>query len=551
MINSYRIFFIILFTAIFYFSPTAAAGEKTIEVIVGKNDNVLNICKVYLENPGRCPEITRLNHLEKPDLIFPGQKIIIPVNMLKGIPLEGNITFIKGEVKVRGKGDSEWRSAAMDEPIMPGDSIETGAEGAVEISYENGDSFFLRPDTSIDVKTSSINMLKNVVRKLYLRVGRTITKIKEATGKKSRNEIQTPSSVAAARGTEFRVTVDENETTRTEVLKGLVGVEAREQKVEVKEGQGTVVKMNEPPAKPRELLSPPSPVRLEKLYRSMPAVFQFESIAGAKSYRVMLARDADLKDVVKSKIIDPHETLNITGINDGMYYLQSRSIDKEGLEGLPLDAVNVHVRVNPLPPFIQQPVDKSELREKAVEFEWLKVKDAVRYHLQVSTNSEFINKVIDTDDIRDTKYSSDIFEFTTYYFRLSSISSDEYEGVWSDVQSFSIIPPPPAPPVEEPEMSEKEIHVRWSDFGEGIVYHFQMAADEDFSDIIIDERIDEPNITINKPEKRGTYYVRTRGIDKEGFEGDFSLPQTFKIQGSYYEALAAIGSMVLIFLLAP
>jgi hypothetical protein len=218
---------------------------------------------------------------------------------------------------------------------------------------------------------------------------------------------------------------------------------------------------------------------------------------------------------------------------------------------MPLDAVKVHVRVNPLPPFIQIPVDNSEFRDKTVLFQWLNVKDAVRYHLQVSENREFSSMVVDTDDIQSAKYSSDNFTFKTYYFRLSSIAADRYEGVWSDVQSFTIIPPPPAPPVEEPEMGEKEINLRWRDLGSDVVYHFQMSTDEEFSEIIIDERIDEPHITIDRPEKRGTYYVRTRGIDSEGYEGDFSLPQSFRIQGSYYEALAVIGSVVLIFLLVP
>ena len=68
---------------------------------------------------------------------------------------------------------------------------------------------------------------------------------------------------------------------------------------------------------------------------------------------------------------------------------------------------------------------------------------------------------------------------------------------------------------------------------------------------IFDEKIEHPSITIDKPEKRGAYYVRTRGIDKEGYEGEFSLPQSFEVQGSYYEVLAVLGSMVLIFLLVP
>jgi hypothetical protein len=114
--------------------------------------------------------------------------------------------------------------------------------------------------------------------KLFLDIGKTISTIKKSTGKETRFEIQTPSAVAAARGTEFRAGVDTDVTTRLEVLAGKVDVTAAKSKVEVSAGEGTVVKKDQKPEVPVKLLPPPALMNFQPLYRAMPPDFQFESM---------------------------------------------------------------------------------------------------------------------------------------------------------------------------------------------------------------------------------------------------------------------------------
>ena len=104
------------------------------------------------------------------------------------------------------------------------------------------------------------------------------------------------------------------------------------------------------------------------------------------------------------------------------------------------------------------------------------------------------------------------------------------KGLWSDTLSFNIIPPPPSPPVEKPEIGDKELRVRWRHLGDGITYHVQMAKDQAFKEVLIDEKLTKPEITFAKPSDAGTYYIRTSAIDTHGYEGDFSEPQSFEVQ---------------------
>ena len=383
--------------------------------------------------------------------------------------------------------------------------------------------------------------------KLFIDIGKTISKIKKSTGKETRYEIKTPSAVAAARGTEFRTGVDSDITTRLEVLDGVVDVEAARQKVEVAAGEGTLVKKDKRPEAPVKLLLPPKLANLQSLYRAMPLAFQFESVSGAVSYRVMLARDKTFKDVVKNEVIAPQDILRIVGVDDGTYFLQSRSINDMGLEGPSLEPTEIKVRVNPLPPYIQSPADGDDIRGKSIRFEWLKVRQAVKYDLQVAQDSQFQNLVADTRDIIGVASKIGGLDFKTYFFRIRSVAVDGYEGIWSDTLSFNVIPPPPSPPVEKPEVGDKELRVRWRNLGEGISYHFQMAKDQAFTDILMDEKLTKPEITFEKPVAVGTYYIRTSGIDSHGYEGEFSEPQSFEVKNYF---LLIPGGMIALVILA-
>jgi hypothetical protein len=247
----------------------------------------------------------------------------------------------------------------------------------------------------------------------------------------------------------------------------------------------------------------------------------------------MIARDQTFKDVVVDRVVGPQDTPRIIGIDDGTYYLQTRSIDDIGLEGISSTPKEIKVRINPLPPFIQSPEDGAEYREKTVSLTWLDVTQAVKYHLQVAEDPAFTIIVEDVPDLSRTSYQTESLDYKTYYFHVRSIAADDYQGVWSDTLRFTILPPPPSPPLEKPEMGDKELWIRWQGLGDGTTYHFQMARDEKFETVLIDETLAEPEITLDKPHELGTYYVRTSAIDANGYEGDFSEPQSFTVLSEY------------------
>jgi len=440
-------FIALLFSIIVLFPLCANASDKpVVEIAVRKGDTLTGICKKHLTDPHQWREIAHLNRIKNPDFISPSQKLLFPVHLLKGTPIDGTVTFIKGNVTVQEEAGKEWRALLLHNRVKQGSVLRTEEEGTVEITFEDGASFLLKPSTSLKMTTVEKKSSGYFLRELYLRSGKTISNLREATGKGSRFEIQTPSAIAATRGTAFRVSVDDSEATRSEVLNGTIGVEAMNQTVSVNKGEGTFVRKGEPPLEPRKLLPPPAVMNVLPVYKSIPLYFHFEKVADAVSYRVMFAKDSEGKDIIREQAIKPGDSFAIYTAGDGTYFLQARSIDNLGLEGIPAEPAVIRIRMNPMPPLIESPVDNASYTPQSLMFRWLRVNDAVRYHVQIAEDKEFRKIVEAGTDIRDVEYKAAGLDFKTYYFRISSVAKDNYQGDWSDVLRFTIAPPSPVPP---------------------------------------------------------------------------------------------------------
>ncbi|MBN1613843.1 MAG: FecR domain-containing protein [Deltaproteobacteria bacterium] len=540
----------LLFLLILVLLPFSAwAGDGwTVELTVMKNDNLINVCKKYLEDPLQWPEIGRINRLKDYDLIRTGQTLLIPVRLLKGIPVEGRVSFVKGDVSLQSAEGGAWKALRLNEKVMQGSKIRTGEESAVEIVFADGSAVYQRPDTALGLEVAEQKGAMYMLHQLFLSAGKMLMKVRSATGQESRIEIHTPSAVAVARGTDFRVSQDAKGATTSEVLQGLVDVEAMQKVVHLREGEGTRVDEGEPPLPPRKLLPPPEPLELQPLYRTLPLAIRFGNVEGAVSYRYLLAKDVEGRDVIREKVLGPGTPLEITGLDDGTYHLQSRSIDDLAIEGLPLaPPLAVHVRVNPLPPFIQEPLDDSRYRGKSVAFRWLNVPDSVVYQIQFAREKDFSKPLAEPVNVKSLEYEKNFSDYGPYYFRIRSLADDGYEGLWSDAVGFVLETPPPSPPVEKPSLEGKELHIRWQDLGERMSYHCQIARDKDFRDMVVDRKLDKPEITVPRPEKAGIYYVRTSSIDSEGYEGGFSSPQSFEIKRQWplIPILSVIGALLL------
>jgi hypothetical protein len=534
-------------------SSFAAYEEDSVELRVEKGDKLIHLCRKYLEDPEKWREVAKFNRMKNPDLILPGQKMKIPVRLMPRVPMDGKVTFVYGDAKVQKVEKAEWVTLNLGDLVSQGSRMRTGKTSSVEVTFEDGNSIFMKSDATLGITTSEKRGSSYSVNNFYLTIGRVITKLKEATGSNSRIDISTPSAIASVRGTEFRVSTDEKASMRTEVLTGTVRVSAMERMVQLNEGEGTYVQKGAAPVPPRKLLPSPRPVDFKPIYKELPLKFTFEEMTGLSSVRGLLTKDREGRNVLDEKVVKQKESLEFFNLPDGTYYFFSQGIDELGIEGFQSQPYEVKLRANPLPPLIQTKGDEAEFIKKTAQFTWLKVKDSVMYHVQVAQDNGFTVIKEEKPDYKGESYETGALDYGTYYFRISSIAADGYEAGCSETLPFRLIPPPPAPPLEKPRVSEKEIFLKWRNLGEGITYHFQMAKDAEFKEMLVDKKLDKPEVTLQKPREPGVYHVRTSSIDRKNREGEFSASQSFEVEKRFpYGVLGGIAAAIaLILLLGP
>jgi hypothetical protein len=148
----------------------------------------------------------------------------------------------------------------------------------------------------------------------------------------SNYEIRTPAAITAVRGTEFRLSTDDQQVSRTEVTEGIVSVAAGDDEKSVQDGYGIVAEKGKPLPEPVKLLSAPeiSAVQVDDKYSVR---IDTSVLEGATSYRYQIATDKDFNTIFFDEIVSV-TSLDIDDLAIGKYFLRIRGIDKHNLEGV-------------------------------------------------------------------------------------------------------------------------------------------------------------------------------------------------------------------------
>lgn len=149
------------------------------------------------------------------------------------------VTSKHGDVQTR-HGAGGYQPAKLNEVLVPGDGIKTGANSRAEISIGQGG--YVRMDANSQILVTSLG--SNGVTSFQAIVGGVWVTIERALAGASKFEVRMPSAVASVTGTVFRCEVDENGQSQTWVYEGEVDVVAGEQQVRVEPDEYCVVPPN-------------------------------------------------------------------------------------------------------------------------------------------------------------------------------------------------------------------------------------------------------------------------------------------------------------------
>lgn len=531
-------------------AAASAQDLGSVDITIVKGDTLNGICRAYLLDPAVWPEIGKLNRLRNPDLIYPGEKIRIPIEFIGGFEDEGLVTFVGGDAFLKQRNAPDWAALHTRDVVGTGDELKTGPNGRIEITFASGNILEIKRETQIRVLVAKKIDEMNIFQRILVGAGRVVARVKEVTGRSNRYEVKTPSAVAAARGTEFRVGVDAEETTRAETLQGVIGVEAQSVFREVREGEGTLVRKDEPPQNPRPLPRPPAP--LDPLTGDLrpPLSIRLSEVEEAAGFRVFLSRDPAGVDVVAETAGPPDRPAVLTGpIADGDYLLLARSVDALGLEGRNGEPRPVRIRNVPVILAPVSPVEGAIIAGSSISVLWPDIPRAGRYHLQIAADADFKNIVVDRNDPAVGSVAAPL-KPGVYWLRSRAVVGEGLEGPFSPPRSFQVIALPEAPVLSEPDVKGRAVRFTCTNRGPGVIYRFQLARDERFETVVEEFLSPKAEMAFARPPEKGVYYARVAAVAPSGYEGPFSNIQTFRLaRGGLIQFICLVPALILLIVL--
>ena len=312
------------------------ASLKTTEfqdlpVTVESGDTFSSIISRELNSLDAWGEIARYNKLDSPDLLQPGDVIVIPGELLR-LKNYATVVFVKGSALHHDAESNAKVKVKKGDRIYTGDLIETDNDGFVSMSFNGGSSVNIQPESIM-----KINVLECVDREVACEVllesskGRLGLDVKSVGFEKPTVfNISSPYASAAVRGTRFDF--DINDGNILGVTEGTVEISVNGVSNDIGAGKGVLAGEGRSINTVFDLLEPPKVILRDGINRiSSEDIINWQPLNGAANYLVAFAADDSMQEVISSSsetglYIKPELSL-------GKAFVSLRAVASNGLRG--------------------------------------------------------------------------------------------------------------------------------------------------------------------------------------------------------------------------
>lgn len=264
----------------------------------------------------------------------------------------------------------------------------------------------------------------------------------------------------------------------------------------------------------------------QKIYGPQ-ATLRWNASDAAHSYHVQLATKPDFSEL----LVDLPEQVNneyAVSLTPGQYYWRIASVAAEKDQG-PFSNVQSFTqhKAPPPPPLISAPQDGQKVYGHQATLRWSAPNAAQFYHVQLAAKPDFSELLVDLPEQVNNEYVVPLAP-GQYYWRIASVTAEQNQGPFSNMQSFTQRKIPESPQLEAPQIDDKRLLFRWHSGEVGAKFQVQVARNPDFTQPIMDNVVNISQRQIDGP-KPGIYYLRVKTIDADGFAGPFGSVQQIEV----------------------
>lgn len=487
--------------------------------VMRPSDSIWSIASDYLNDNQTWIDLVRYNHIKDPAKIPPGMTLAIPFPWLRIQPAPAVAVSVSGEALMKDSQSSEWRSLSNRQYLHVGDTIKT-LKGSVLVRFADGSVLRLENDTTLIFnRLSQFGKSGMTDTGLRLEKGRVSTKVEPLRENGSRYEISTPSAVAAVRGTEFRVEVN-NSGSSLEVTDGKVSFTSSEGSVLVTEGHGAQAGLSGKLSLPISLPAQPTIKLLPSEVHQFPIQLAWNPVKDATAYQYQLfeGNPSDGKQVHQQTVFTPEVMIN--HLDNGIYSVTLRAVNQAGLQGVD-DVQTLRVQLTAEPAALISPAHGEVIQDSQPVFRWAPKNPQHQAKLQVDTNDQFTHPLIDSPWLYNSQQNLDIIlEPGHYYWRVVSQAGQENTAT-SEVRDFRIQSTLFSPQILSINHSGDLSKIFWKRVANALSYTVQLALDASFQSLEQELTTEDTHVSI-RIDKGKRYYFRIRANGAPYYSTSFS-----------------------------
>lgn len=507
------------------------------QYVVKSGDTLIGIAEQYLQRQSHWRQLQTLNQVENPKRLQPGERIRIPLHLLRVEAASATVIHVRG--KAMRHLDGAMREVAVGDTLHAGEALITEADSNVSLRFVDGSRLLVAERSRLVFSRLNqyrgTGMAETVIR---LDEGDVENRVERQSTPGGRYRIESQALNLGVRGTRFRAEVAQDGTARSGVFDGSVAASGGQagRAVVLNAGFGTVARPGRSPTAPLKLAPAPDLKGLPGKIEYLPVRLSWPRSPEAVKWRAQIFPVDDENALLLDAVLDEPST-SWADLPDGHYRLRVRGVMNNGLEGLE-SLHDFELAARPEAPLVLAPQAGQRVRGDSANLRWARPQGVVGYRLQLAENAEFEPLLIDQDDLDTAEKRVDLPP-GQYFWRLASIDASGHQGPVGPTLSFEQMLLPEGPAMADAEMQDDAFMLQWHASEPGLSWCVQLARDAEFADLIADELVTEPRYRLDA-QGASVVHVRVQAIDADGVAGPFGVPQQIDMPADFPQWLLLI-----------
>jgi hypothetical protein len=488
-------------------SGLASASVPEWTYTIETNQTVQDIASRFLASGIPSSRILQHNNLANASQLKSGDTIRIPLSWLQQQPDPARTSSVSGQVMLLSGRDSSKRPLTSGTLIRVGDEV-ISRSGSTTIELADGSIIRLSPNSRLAFnRLTRYGKSGMVDTRLRLNDGELETRVEPFVEDGARFEIETPSAVAAVRGTMFTLKTDATGTD-LRVTDGRVAFGPRGKTRVIPEGYSARVSSGRSGDINIRRLPPapninPMPTQLTQL----PETLSWEP-NGASRYRVNVF-EADTGRWLQSATLEDIN-YNLDLLDNGQYQVQLAALDNRGIAGMP-GTVDFKVDLQARAAELTMPAPGEAVNDDMPEFRWqLRGQNEVA-HIEIADDQSFSNVIATSEWAPDQQaLPSRPLSPGKYYWRVVTEAGGNSVAT-SEVRTVIINGTLPPVRIISVNYVDKQVRVFWGKVDTASQYRLQLSEEPGFRNIIKEAELADTTAALRLiPGRR--YFVRLKAL---------------------------------------